>query len=255
MAPKFGIGKRGGATAATKTPKEKKPRFERLRQIKQVYELARRHDPRLPLWMALAALAVVLVGFLVGLAFGHPYYGTFVALPLAMLLAMVILSRRAERAAYGALDGQPGAGGAALQSLKRGWSYQQEPVAIDGSKTGGNIAGAAMVFRAVGRPGVVLIGEGPPGRANKLLAAEQRKMNRLVPNVPVTTFRVGTGTGDNVVGTRELIRRMRKLNKNLTKQEVAAVDKRLRALGRVRPPVPQGIDPQRMRSMGRGQRR
>lgn len=253
MAPKFGIGRRG-ATAA-KPPKEKKPRFERLKQIKVVYDLARRQDPRLPLWMGLAALGVLVVGFLIGLAFGHPYYAAFVSLPLALLLAMLILSRRAERAAYGALDGQPGAGGAALQSLKRGWSYQQEPVAIDGSKAGADIAGAAMVFRAVGRPGVVLIGEGPPGRANKLLTAEQRKVGRLVPNVPVTTYRVGTGNGENVVGTRELIRRMRKLKKNLTKQEVAAVDKRLRALGRVRPPVPQGIDPQRMRSMGRGQRR
>lgn len=253
MAPRFGFGRRG-ATAA-KPPKEKKPRFERLRQIKQVYQLARQHDRRLPLWMGSAALAVLLAGFLIGLSFGHPYYGTFVSLPLALLLAMLILSRRAERAAYGALDGQPGAGGAALQNLKRGWSYQQEPVAIDGSKAGGNITGAAMVFRAVGRPGVVLIGDGPPGRANKLLATETRRVNRLVPNVPVTTFRVGTGQGENVVRTRELIRRMRKLKKNLTKQEVAAVDKRLRALGRVRPPVPQGIDPQRMRSMGRGQRR
>lgn len=253
MAPKFGIGRRG-ATAAPKPPKEKKPRFERVKQIKQVYDLARRHDPKLPLWMGLAALGVLLVGFLIGLSLGHPYYATFVALPLAMLVAMLILSRRAERAAYGALDGQPGAGGAALQSLKRGWSYQQEPVAIDGSKSGGNIAGAAMVFRAVGRPGVVLIGDGPPGRANKLLAAETRKVNRLVPNVPVTTYRVGTGDGENVVTTRELIRRMGKLKNNLTKQEVAAVDKRLRALGRVRPPVPQGIDPQRMRSMGRQRR-
>ena len=66
---------------------------------------------------------------------------------------------------------------------------------------------------------------------------------------------VGTGSGENVVTTRELVTRMGKLKKELTKQEVAAVDKRLRALGKVRPPVPQGIDPQRMRSMGRGQRR
>ena len=253
MAPKFGIGRRG-ATAA-KPPKEKKPRWQRLKHIQQVYQLARRDDPKLPLWMGLAALGVLLLGFAIGMLFGHPYYAMFVALPLALLLAMFILSRRAERAAYGALDGQPGAGGAALQSLKRGWSYPQEPVAIDGSRAGGQIAGAAMVFRAVGRPGVVLIGEGPPGRANKLLNTEQRKVSRLVPNVPVTTYRIGTGQGDNVVGTRELIRRMGKLKKNLTKQEVAAVDKRLRALERVRPPVPQGIDPQRMRSMGRGQRR
>ncbi len=253
---KFGIGRRGSSAAPKppQSPKPKKERFKRLKQIKQVYDLARRNDPKLPWLMWGAALGILLVGFLIGLALGHPYYATFIALPLAVLAATFILSRRAEKAAYGALDGQPGAGGAALQGLRRGWSYQQEPVAVDGGR-GGTIAGAAMVYRAVGRPGVVLIGEGPSGRAQKLLATEQKRVNRLVPNVPVITFRVGTGSGENVVSTRELVTRMGKLKKQLTKQEVAAVDKRLRALGKVRPPVPQGIDPQRMRSMGRGQRR
>lgn len=252
---KFGFGK-GGASAA-KPAKEKKPRGQRLAQLRQVYALARRDDPRLPLWLGLIVVGVLLVGFLIGLALGHPVYATFVALPLALLLAMVLLSRRAEKAAYGALDGQPGAGGAALQGLRRGWSYQQEPVAIEGGRSA-NLAGASMVYRAVGRPGVVLIGEGPAGRAAKLLVAEERKVNRLVPNVPVHTFRVGTGEGQHgqkVVTTRELVRSMGRLKNTLTKQEVSAIDKRLRALGRVRPPVPQGIDPQRMRSMGRGQRR
>lgn len=250
MAGRFSFGKRD----ASKAPKEKKPRGQRLAQLKQVYGLAQRGDPRIGLWMALAVAGILLLGFGIGLAVGHPYYATFVALPLATLAAIFLMSKRAEKAAYGALDGQPGAGGAALQGLRKGWSYQQEPVAVDGGRTA-NLHNAAMVYRAVGRPGIVLIGEGPPGRAEKLLQGEQRKVARLVPNVPITTYRVGTGSGDNVVNTRELVARMGKMKNVLTKQEVGAVDKRLRALARVKPPIPQGMDPQRMKSMGRGQRR
>ncbi|MDO5710871.1 MAG: DUF4191 domain-containing protein [Micrococcales bacterium] len=254
MAGKFRFGKGGGATKAPKPPKEKKPRGQRLAQLRQVYTLAQRGDPRIGLWMALAVAGVLLLGFFIGLAVGHPYYATFVALPLAFLAAVLLMSRRAEKAAYSALDGQPGAGGAALQGLKKGWSYQQEPIAVDGGRTA-NLQNAAMVYRAVGRAGVVLIGEGPAGRSERLLQTEQRKVTRLVPNVPITTYRIGTGSGDNVVATRELVSRMGKMKNVLTKQEVAAVDKRLRALARVKPPIPAGMDPQRMKSMGRGQRR
>ncbi len=253
MAGKFRFGKRG-ANAGSAPPKEKKPRGQRLAQLKQVYGLARRGNPRIGLWMALAALGILLVGVAVGYAVGHPIYAAFIALPLALLAAVLLMSRQAERTAYSTLDGQPGAGGAALQGLKKGWSYQQEPIAVDGGRTA-NLQNAAMVYRAVGRPGVVLIGEGPAGRAERLLQAEQRKVGRLVPNVPITTYRVGTGSGENVVTTRDLVVRMGKMKNVLTKQEVAAVDKRLRALNRIKPPIPQGIDPQRMRSMGRGQRR
>lgn len=113
------------------------------------------------------------------------------------------------------------------------------------------------MFRAVGLPGVVLIGEGPTGRASKLLLNEKRKVNRLTPNVPVTLFRIGSGdanpkTGEIVVAPRDVVKRMRKLPKSLTKTEVTEVDRRLRALGAQRPPIPKGIDPNRVRSMGRG---
>ncbi|GAB47851.1 hypothetical protein MOPEL_029_01330 [Mobilicoccus pelagius NBRC 104925] len=177
-------------------------------------------------------------------------------LPLGILAAFIFLTRRAERAAYSTLEGRPGAGGAVLQGLRRGWSYSEEPVAVEGGR-GSHFQDAAMVFRAVGLPGVVLIGEGPTGRASKLLLAERRKVNRLTPNVPVTLYRIGTGdpnpkTGEEVVAPRDVVRKMSRLPKSLTKTEVTEVDRRLRALGAQRPPIPKGIDPTRVRSMGRG---
>lgn len=234
-------------SASAKPPKEKKQRFAQLRQV---FTLAHRADRLIGWKMAGAILGIVLVGVLIGAAFGHPVYGGFLALPLGALAAMFLLSRVAEKAAYGAIEGRPGAGGAVLQGLRRGWAYEQEPVAVDGGR-GANLEHASMVYRAVGRPGVVLIGEGPTGRTNKLLAAERKRVGRLVPNVPVTTYRLGTGEGENVVAAREVIGRMKKLKKQLTNHEVTAVNRRLHALARVAPPVPKGMDPQRMRSGGR----
>lgn len=237
-----------GATAASKP---KKQRFEKIRQI---YALAKNDDPKLPLRLAGIFLGVVLIGLVIGLATGHPYYWMFVFAPLGILAATFFLSKRAEKAAYGALEGRPGAAGAVLQGLRKGWAYQETPVAVEGGRSA-QMTDAAMVYRAVGRPGVVLIGEGPAGRATKLLTSERRKVQRLTPNVPVTVYRIGTGTGEEVVSPREVVRRMSKLKNTITKHEVTEVDRRLRALGAQRPPIPQGIDPARIRSMGRGQRR
>ena len=46
---------------------------------------------------------------------------------------------------------------------------------------------------------------------------------------------------------RKLASKIQRLRPALTKAEVAAVNKRLRALGGMRPPLPQGIDPNRVR--------
>lgn len=234
-----------------------KPKKQRLQKIRQIYVLARDYDPKVPLWMALAFFGSCLVGLLIGLSVGHPWYWMFVFMPFGLLGATFLLSKKAERAAYAALEGRPGAAGAALQGLRKGWSYSDQPVAVDGGRSS-NLQDAAMVFRAVGKAGVVLVAEGPTGRATRVLQTERKKVQRIVPNVPVTVYRVGDGDGDEVVTPRQLVLRMGKLpRKALTKHEITEVDKRLRALSSIgsRPPIPQGIDPQRLRGAGRGQRR
>lgn len=231
---------------------EQKPR--RLAQLRQVFRMTRQADPLIGWWMAGAFLGILLIGFLIGSAVGHPVYATFVALPLALLAATFLLSRRAERAMYRMFENQPGGAGAALQGLRRGWSYEQEPVAVDAGRST-QMTEAGLVYRAVGRQGVVLIGEGPAGRTSRLLQSERKKVQRLAPNVPVTVLRVGSGSGPEVVSHRHLLGRMNKLPKTLTKQEVSAVAKRLRSMGGARPPVPPGIDPMRARHLGKGLRR
>jgi hypothetical protein len=105
-----------------------------------------------------------------------------------------------------------------------------------------------MVFRATGRPGVVLVAEGPSVRATKLAEAERRKISRIAgASVPVTVLRIGEGGGKDEVSVRKVASRLQRMKPVLTKEEVAAVNKRLKAMGGMRPPLPAGVDPNRVR--------
>lgn len=104
----------------------------------------------------------------------------------------------------------------------------------------------------MGRPGIVLIAEGPAGRASRLLENERKRTARVVPSVPITLLQCGNGEGQ--VPLRKLPVAVRKLKPQLTKQEVAEVDKRLTALGAMRPPLPKGIDPTKARPDRKGMR-
>ena len=190
--------------APGKTPAPKKP--GRIAQIRQVYTQSKQVDPRIGWWMLGAFLLVLLVVVGIGWLLGAPVYAAILGLPLGLLAATLVMSRRAERAAYRQIEGQPGAVGAALTALRRGWYTDPQPVAVEAAR-GGDMTESGLVFRAVGRPGVVLVGEGPTGRAQKALAAERRKLERVVPGVPITVYRVGEGTGNEIVTIRKLAAR------------------------------------------------
>jgi len=219
----------------------------RLGQVRQVYTAARQVDRLIGWWMLLAFVATLVVVVGIGVLVGHWVYALILGLPLALLAATITMSRRAERAAYSSIEGQPGAAGAALGALRRGWFYQQEPVALEGARgtRPEDMAGAAFVFRAVGRPGIVLVGEGPQGRVAKLLEAERKKTARVAPGVPVHLLQTGSGEGQ--VPVRKLSGKMTRMKPVLTKEEVSVVNKRLKSLGGMRPPVPAGMDPMRAR--------
>ena len=219
----------------------------RFAQIRQVYAAARQVDRLIGWWMLLAFVAVLVVAVGIGVLVGHWVYAVILGLPLALLAATVVMSRRAERAAYRAIEGQPGGAGAALGGLRRGWFFDQQPVALEGARgtRPEDLAGAAFVFRAVGRPGIVLVGEGPQARVTRLLEAERKKVARVAPGVPVHLLQAGSGEGQ--VPVRKLSGKLTRMKPVLTKQEVSVVNKRLKSLGGVRPPVPAGMDPLRAR--------
>jgi Domain of unknown function (DUF4191) len=234
--------------AASRSEKQaasaKKP--GRLSTLRQVFTLTRESDPALPLWMLGGFVAVVLVGFLVGLALGHPVYFAVIAVPLGLLVALLIMSRRAERFAYQRAAGQAGVTGQVLKNIRRGWYVEEEPVAIDPRTRD-------LVFRAVGRPGVALVTEGPVPRVNRLVDGERKRVSRVLgPNVPILVLHVGDGEGQ--VPLRKLNNKLMRSKPVLTKTEAGQVAARLKALGGARPPIPKGIDPTRMRPDRKGVR-
>jgi hypothetical protein len=227
---------------ASSAPQEKKQ--GRLSQIRDVYRVSKQADPLIGWFMLLSFLVVfgvlLVVGFLVKLPWIFGIFGVL----FGILAATIIMSRRAERAAYSQIEGQAGAAGAALTSIRRGWYTDREPVAADVARPG-DISSAAMVYRALGRPGVVLVGEGPTARVQKLLATEKKRVERVAPGVPVTTMRVGSG--ENEVPLPKLASKVQRLKPQITKDEMALVNKRLKALGGLRAPLPPGVDPMRAR--------
>ena len=211
----------------------------RWAQLRAVFVMTRQTDPAVVWWMLATAFGTIAVAFVIGFVIGHPIYVTVLGIPLGFMLALLVMARRAERAAYARFAGQPGASAMALQNLRRGWVVEEQPVAVDPRTQD-------VVFRAVGRPGIVLVAEGPSQRAGKLAEVERKRLNRVLgTNVPVTVILAGDGEGQ--VPLRKISGQVMRLKPAITKQEVSEVSKRLRALGGVRPPIPKGVDPTRVR--------
>ncbi|HLQ82125.1 MAG TPA: DUF4191 family protein, partial [Bacillota bacterium] len=106
-----------------------------------------------------------------------------------------------------------------------------------------------VVHRALGPGGLILIGEGEPGRTRQLLASEARKHQRVTDRVEVVTLHMGDREGQ--VPLNKLTRHIQKLPKTLQNYEITEIKQRLRALDAVRPrmPVPKGPMPTSARQM------
>src|SRR5699024_6521265 len=169
----------------------------------------------------------------------------YLAGPCGRRAAMFVRARRAETVAYRRIEGDPGAVSAALGTIKRGWNIEEEPVAIHPRYQD-------MVFRAVGRPGVVLISEGPPHRVPRMLEKERKRVARVIPNVTIQELQCGRGEGQ--IPLPKIASKVRRLKPRLTKSEVSEVSKRLRALKSNAMPIPKGVDPRNVRPDRKGMR-
>lgn len=209
-----------------------------FKQLGQVFTMTRKHDPSLIWWMIGAFVIALVVGLVIGLLLNNWITWLLIAIPFGVLAAVMVMNRKAEKAAFAQIEGRPGAAGAALSTLRRGWIVPEQPVAVH-PKT------QDAVFRAVGRPGVILVTEGPSQRVRPLVEKERKKMARFLPNVPIEVIQ--TGKGEHQVELHEVSKTLKRMPKKLTKQEVQQVDKRIAALGSSKLPIPQGVDPFRAR--------
>lgn len=231
-------------STTTTVPKPKKEPG-RLKQMYQVFQMTRRYDSRAVWYMILAFVAPIVIAVVLAVVFAANNPVTIVLSITSGVLAgvlalLIVLGRRAERAAYSQIEGQPGAVGAVLKSsLRRGWTASELPVNVS-PKT------QDAVYCAIGPAGIVLIGEGPKSRTARMLDDERRRIARSLPNVPVNYLHVGPDSDSTPL--HRVASAMTKHKRALNKAEIYAVSNRISSLSRNNLPIPKGIDPMRARA-------
>lgn len=228
---------------------KREQRRETFRNIRQAFTLTKEADSRfLPLLILSAVVTMAVVYVVVYLITDSVYLPIPLALIVGLVVAMLVFSRRAQKSMFSQAEGQAGAAGWMLRQQLRGdWRLTEA------------VAGTTQldaVHRLVGRPGVVLVGEGAAHRVRGLIAQEKKRTARVIGDVPIYDITIGTGEGD--VRLSKLNRYLLKLPSNLSKEQVGALEKRLaalgggRAMGLPKGPMPQGA---KMRNVQRTVRR
>jgi hypothetical protein len=210
--------KKPGAAASKKTAADAAS-AGRIKQIRMVAGIIRKANPRaMPIVFGIA-IGVIAIAVVVGLLTGP----AALVIPLGVLVglmgAMIAFGRFAQSAQYSTIEGQPGAAAAVLQSMRGNWTVTP---AIAANKS------MDIVHRAVGRPGVVLVGEGSPNRLPGLLAAEKKRVSRVALDVPIYDLQVGDEAGQ--IPIKKLQRHIMKLPRNLKGPAVLDLNYRLKAL-------------------------
>lgn len=190
----------------------------RLKQIRMVAGLVNQQNKRaLPLTFGSAA-AIIVVVVVIALVLGQ-WWLIPLGVLLGLLAATILFGRFAQSAQFSAIEGQPGAAAAVLQSMRGDWTITP---AVNANRN------LDVVHRAVGRPGVILIGEGMPSRVAQLIAAEKKRTSRVAHDVPIFEFQVGNDEGQ--IPVSKLQRKLMRLPRNLKPAAVGDLNYRLKAL-------------------------
>lgn len=206
------------------------PKLKWYQQIRETYSFTKKHVPQLGLKML--GLLVIGIAVMVGIGLATNLIGFFgtLALPVSLLITTFWFGRVAEKAAYRSLEGQFGAAASVLNALptRRGW-FTAPGVGVDKQQN--------LVHRVIGRPGIILVGEGT--RPQTLIAEQKKTMARFVPGIPVHEFIIG----QDGVELTNLQKVVKKLPKGLRPGEVTDVRRKLDALPKTALPIPKGPMP------------
>ncbi|GAA1960217.1 DUF4191 domain-containing protein [Microbacterium aquimaris] len=230
---------------ARSTTPEKRPGF--FSQLRTLFTFTRNAFPWLPyLLIGILVLGVgagIGIGFVIQpVAWWSVLLWAITGLMAGILAAMMTMTRLSTKAMYRQIDGMPGATGHVLStSLGRKWQASEMPVGIN-PKT------QEAVYRAIGRGGVVIVGEGTRGRLTRLVNDERSKIKRVASGVPITVLYVGHG--DDEVPIAKLASTIKKLPKAIDRATMAAVIKRVDSVSQslASLPIPKGMDPNRVRA-------
>ena len=230
---------------ARSTTPEKRPGF--FSQLRTLFTFTRKAFP----WLPYVLIGILVVGAAIGVGIGFlvqpvawwsVLLWAITGLMAGILAAMMTMTRLSTKAMYRQIDGMPGATGHVIStSLGRRWQASEMPVGIN-PKT------QEAVYRAIGRGGVVIVGEGARGRLTRLVGDERSKIKRVASGVPITVLYVGHG--DDEVPIAKLAPTIKKLAKAIDRATMAAVIKRVDSVSQslASLPIPKGMDPNRVRA-------
>jgi hypothetical protein len=191
----------------------------RFKQIRMVAGLVHRANPKampITIGSGVGTLAIVII---IGLVTGLEALLIPLGVLLGVLVTVVLFGRFAQKAQYSAIEGQPGAAAAVLENMRGNWTVTPAVAANRNMD---------VIHRSVGRPGVILVGEGSPNGVAGLLAAEKKKVARVAHEVPIFEFVVGDGEGQ--VPISKLQRKIMRLPHNLKPPAISDINHRLKAL-------------------------
>ncbi len=217
----------------TKAPRgvRRAARRERLSQLRTAFTMTRKADPRLVPILAAAFLVPFVLLLALGLLIGHAVLLALIGFLLGLIAVTVLFGRRAQSTAFSQVEGQVGAAAAVVQNMRGDWRV---------TPAVGFTREQDLVHRVVGRPGIVLVGEGSPSRTRGLLATEKRRLARFVGDTPV--YEVVVGDADGQVPLRGLERHFLKLPQNIKPKDVNILDRKLTAMAPALP-IPKGPMP------------
>ncbi|CAM3492330.1 DUF4191 domain-containing protein [Mycobacterium colombiense] len=195
---------------------------ERRTQLWQAFNIQRQEDKRLLPYMIGAFVLIVGISVGVGIWAGGLTMITLIPLGVVLggLVAFIVFGRRAQKSVYSKAEGQTGAAAWALDNLRGKWRVTPGVAA-----TGHFDA----VHRVIGRPGVILVGEGAASRVRPLLAQEKKRTARLIGDVPI--YDIVVGNGEDEVSLAKLERHLTRLPANITVKQMDTLESRLAALG------------------------
>jgi hypothetical protein len=191
----------------------------RLKQIRMVAGLVHKANPKAMPIVIGAGLGTLVILVIVGLLTGLAALLIPLGVLLGVLVAVILFGRFAQSAQYSAIEGQPGAAAAVLENMRGNWTVTP---AIAANRN------MDVVHRAVGKPGVILVGEGSPTRLASLLAAEKKRVARVAYEVPIIEFQVGNDEGQ--VPISKLQRKIMRLPRQLKPDAISDINHRLKAL-------------------------
>lgn len=207
----------------------------RLKQIRVMAGLMRKSNPKAVPVILGSGLGVLVIMVVIGLLIGPLWLFIAFGVLLGLLVSLIMFGRYSQAAQFAAIEGQPGAAAAILQNMRGNWTVTPTIAANRNMD---------MVHRAVGRPGVILVGEGSPNRLASLLAAEKKRVARVAYEVPIIEFQIGHGEGQ--IPISKLQRKIMRLPRQLKPAAVSDINHRLKAL-QPSMQVPKGPIPKNIR--------